>query len=331
MGGGVGPQVFGERPPARPSDRPPVRPSDRPSALRVCADPNNLPFSNRARAGFENRIAELVARELHRTLTYAWWPQRRGFVRNTLDAGRCDLVMGMPTAAGRILATAPYYTSTYVFLSRRSAGPPIASLDDPRLRQVRIGLHFIGDDYHNTPAATALARRGIVRNVVGYSIYGDYAKPNPPAALVFAVARREVDVAIVWGPFAGYFGPRTGVSLVSTPVVPAIDGPGAVFAFAISAGVRRSDTALRAAVDRAIVAERPAIRAVLARYGVPMLQETAHCSRARHPERGEGPFQPSRDLAAVGAGARRSLASLGMTGGTDRVAGRPSPGRRSCE
>jgi mxaJ protein len=260
------------RPPDRLTARPPDRPTGRPPDLRVCADPNNLPFSNRFRAGFENRIAELVARELHRTLHYAWWPQRRGFVRNTLDAGRCDLVMGMPSTADRILATAPYYTSTYVFLSRRAAGRPVASLDDPRLRNLRIGLHFIGDDYHNTPAAAALARRGIVRNVVGYSIYGDYSKPNPPAALVYAVARGDVDVAIVWGPFAGYFGPRTGVPLVSTPVRPTIDGPGAAFVFAISAGVRRGDTALRAAVDRVMVAERPAIRAVLARYGVPVVE-----------------------------------------------------------
>ncbi len=281
---------------ARPSDRPTARPPDRLPVLRVCADPNNLPFSNRAQAGFENRIAELVARDLHRSLHYAWWPQRRGFVRNTLDAGRCDLVMGMPATADRILATAPYYTSTYVFLSRRAAGRPIASLDDPRLRRLRIGIHFIGDDYHNTPAATALASRGIVRNVVGYSIYGDYSKPNPPAALVDAVARGEVDVAIVWGPFAGYFGPRTGVTLVSTPVTPTIDGPGARFAFAISAGVRRGDTTLRAAVDRAIIAERPAIRAMLARYGVPVVSENEAVPISRRPERSEEP-SPSRNRA----------------------------------
>ena len=267
-----------DRPIARPSAPPPVRRS----ALRVCADPNNLPFSNRAQAGFENRIADLVARELGRDLRYVWWAQRRGFVRNTLDAGRCDLVMGMPSTDDRVLTTAPYYTSSYVFLSRRSLRPAIASLDDPRLRRLRVGLHFIGDDYHNTPGATALARRGLARNLVGYSIYGDYSKPNPPAALVYAVARGEVDVAIVWGPFAGYFGPRTGVPLVSTPVAPAIDGPGTVFVFAISAGVRRGDTALRAAVDRALVAERPAIRAVLAKYGVPMVEGVAPAhTRAR--------------------------------------------------
>jgi mxaJ protein len=283
MGAGFGSHAPADPPPVRPSDPLTVRPSGRPPVLRVCADPNNLPFSNRAQAGFENRIAELVARELHRSLTYAWWPQRRGFVRNTLDAGRCDLVMGMPATDDRILPTAPYYTSTYVFLSRRSAGPPIASLDDPRLRRLRIGLHFIGDDYHNTPAAAALAGRGIVRNLVGYSIYGDYSKPNPPAALVYAVARGDVDVAIVWGPFAGYFGPRTGVPLVSTPVTPAVDGPGALFAFAISAGVRRGDTALCAAVDRVMIAERPAIRAVLARYGVPVVKEVPERARSLAP------------------------------------------------
>src|SRR5258705_8891215 len=130
---------------AAPAQSPPAR------TLRVCADPNNLPFSNRAGQGFENRIAELVARELHASLRYAWWPQRRGFVRQTLDAGRCDLVIGIPAGDDHVLATRPYYASTYVFLSRRSAGPPIASLDDPRLRRLRIGLHFIGDDYQNTP------------------------------------------------------------------------------------------------------------------------------------------------------------------------------------
>jgi mxaJ protein len=310
------------------SDRLTARPPDR---LTVCADPNNLPFSNRAQAGFENRIAELVARELHRSLHYAWWAQRRGFVRNTLDAGRCDLVMGMPSTADRILPTAAYYTSTYVFLTRRAAGPPIASLDDPRLRRLRIGLHFIGDDYHNTPAATALARRGIVRNVVGYSIYGDYSKPNPPAALVDAVARGDVDVAIVWGPFAGYFGPRTRVPLVSTPVTPTTDGPEAAFAFAISAGVRRGDTALRAAVDRAIVAERPAIRAVLARYGVPIVQ-AAQLSPARHPERSEGLSAPSRNQATSRDARARSLASLGMTGsGSGCQIGHMSRRTLSCE
>jgi mxaJ protein len=256
---------------APPLARPPDRLTARPPVLRVCSDPNNLPFSNRKGEGFENQIAELIAGELHTTVRYYWWPQRRGFIRNTLGAGRCDLVVGIPASDGQVLATRPYYTSTYVFLSRRSSGLGIRSLDDPRLRHLRIGLHFIGDDYHNTPAAAALARRGVVRNLVGYSIYGDYSRPNPPARLIDAVARGDVDVAIVWGPFAGYFGPRTGLPLVSTPVTPALDGPALPFTFAIAAGVRRGDTALQARVDRALESARPRILAVLERYGVPLV------------------------------------------------------------
>ncbi len=239
--------------------------------LRVCADPNNLPFSNERREGFENRIAELVGRDLHRPVAYTWAPQWRGFVRKTLGAGRCDVVLGIPASSDRVLATRPYYTSTYVFLSRRDRGLDIRSLDDPRLRHLRIGIHFVGDDYVNPPPAHALARRHIVDNVVGYSLYGNYARPNPPADLVRAVARREVDLAIIWGPFAGYFAPRTGVPMRIDPVTPALDPPGVRFTFAIAAGVRPADTALRTAIDGALARRQGDIARVLRRYGVPLV------------------------------------------------------------
>ncbi|HET8833086.1 MAG TPA: substrate-binding domain-containing protein [Gemmatimonadales bacterium] len=239
--------------------------------LRVCADPNNLPFSNERREGFENRIAELVGRDLHRPVAYTWAPQWRGFVRKTLGAGRCDVVLGIPASSDRVLATRPYYTSTYVFLSRRDRGLDIRSLDDPRLRHLRIGIHFVGDDYVNPPPAHALARRHIVDNVVGYSLYGNYARPNPPADLVRAVARREVDLAIIWGPFAGYFAPRTGVPMRIDPVTPALDPPGLRFTFAIAAGVRPADTALRTAIDGALARRQGDIARVLRRYGVPLV------------------------------------------------------------
>jgi quinoprotein dehydrogenase-associated probable ABC transporter substrate-binding protein len=239
--------------------------------LRVCADPNNLPFSNQRREGFENRIAELVGEELHRPVAYTWAPEWRGFVRKTLGSGRCDVVLGIPAASDRVLATRPYYTSTYVFLSRRDRGLDIRSLDDPRLRQLRIGIHFIGDDYVNPPPAHALARRHIVNNVVGYSIYGNYARPNPPSDLVRAVARREVDLAIIWGPFAGYFARRFGVPMRLEPVTPALDPPGLRFTFAIAAGVRPADTALRAAIDAALARRQADIGRVLRRYGVPLV------------------------------------------------------------
>ncbi|HEX5514797.1 MAG TPA: transporter substrate-binding domain-containing protein, partial [Gammaproteobacteria bacterium] len=129
--------------------------------LRVCADPNNLPFSNRAGEGFENKLVELVARELGATVHYTWWAQRRGFVRNTLKAGECDLVAGVPSNMEMLLTTTPYYRSGYVFVTRVN-GPLVRSLDDPLLRQVTVGVQLIGDDGANSPPAHALARRGVV-------------------------------------------------------------------------------------------------------------------------------------------------------------------------
>ena len=166
--------------------------------LRVYADPNNLPFSNAAREGFENKIVDLIAQDLGATVAYTWWAQRRGFVRNTLKAGLCDLVPGTPSNIEMMGTTRPYYRSVYVFVTRADA-PAVTSLDDPALRQGKVGVHLIGDDGFNTPPAHALSRRGIVETVRGYSIYGDYAKPNPPARIVEAVASGEIDVAVVWG------------------------------------------------------------------------------------------------------------------------------------
>ncbi len=241
------------------------------TVLRVCADPNNLPFSNQRAEGFENRIAEVLARELHARLEYTWAPEWRGFIRKTLGAHRCDVLMGVPAASDRVLATRPYYTSTYVFLSRRDRGLRIRSLDDPVLRRLRIGIHFIGDDYTNPPPAHALGRRGIVNNVFGYSLYGDYSKPNPPAELIHAVAKGDVDVAIVWGPFAGYFGSREPVPMRLTPVTPAIDPPALRFSFPIAIGVRRDDTALRAMLDTALQRRACEVSRILREYDVPLV------------------------------------------------------------
>ena len=241
--------------------------------LRVCADPNNLPFSNQAGEGFENRIARLVAGDLDASVRYTWWAQRRGFVRNTLGAGRCDLIPGVPAGYDPVATTAPYYRSTYAFVTRRDLEPAIESIDDPRLRRLRLGVHVIGDDYAAQPPVTALARRGIVRNVRGYSIYGDYRTPNPPARLVEAVARGEVDVALVWGPLGGYFARRQAVPLRVTPMRETGDGPAAPFVFAIAMGVRRDDTVLARRVDAALRRHRPEIRRILERYGVPLVPD----------------------------------------------------------
>jgi mxaJ protein len=237
--------------------------------LRVCADPNNLPFSNRAEEGFENRLARLLGADLGATLRYTWWPQRRGFVRETLAAGRCDVIMGVPTTYARVLATRPYYRSTYVFVSRRDRAVSVRSLDDAALRRLRIGVQLVGDDYANTPPAHALGRRGIVDNVRGFSLYGDYSRPDPPAELIRAVARGDVDVAMAWGPLAGYFSLRQPVALRLMPVSPALDPPALPFAYDISMGVRPGDGARKDVLDRFLAARRVDIDALLAAFGVP--------------------------------------------------------------
>jgi quinoprotein dehydrogenase-associated probable ABC transporter substrate-binding protein len=239
-----------------------------PAALRVCADPNNLPFSNADREGFENRLAELLAADLKARLEYTWWPQRRGFIRNTLDAGACDVVMGVPAGYGLTLTTAPYYRSTYVFVSRQGRHPGLRSLDDARLKDLRIGVQLVGDDFANSPPAHALSARGLTANVVGYSVLGDYSRPNPPARIVEAVARGEIDAALVWGPLAGYFARRSAVALELSPIAPDRRLP---FAFDVAMGVRHGDTARQRVLDRFLARRRAKIVAILDDYGVPRL------------------------------------------------------------
>jgi mxaJ protein len=248
--------------------------------LRVCADPNNLPFSNERGEGLENKLAELIARDLGAGLTYDWRAQRRGFLRETLKAGRCDLVPGIMAGMEALWTTIPYYRSTYVFVTR--AGEPlITSLDDPALRSLRIGVQLIGDDGANTPPAHALARRGITGNVRGYMIYGDYAEANPPARIVEAVASREIDVAIVWGPLAGYFAARQETQLVIAPVVPQADGARLPMVFDIALAVRRKDKPFRDEINAVLRRHRHEIDALLAAYGVPRLDGAAQQAEMR--------------------------------------------------
>jgi mxaJ protein len=239
--------------------------------LRICADPNNLPFSNQQREGFENKLVELLAKDLGMTPHYVWWAQRRGNLRNTLNAGRCDVVPGIATGLDMLATTRPYYRSSYVFVTRRGRAEP-ASFDDPRLTQWLIGVQMIGDDGANTPPAHALSRRGLTGNVRGYAVYGNYANPNPPAAIVDAVARGDIDVAVAWGPMAGYFAKQAAVPLQVTPVSPQMDDGQWPMVFDISMGVRRKDLALRRQLDAALERHRAEIERLLRGYGVPLLQ-----------------------------------------------------------
>ena len=241
--------------------------------FRVCADPNNLPFSNRQQEGFENKIAELLARELGSEVTYTWWPQRRGFVRSTLNAGLCDVIMGVPSEYDPVLTTHLYYRSTYVFVYPKNAEYHITSFGDSVLQRLKIGVHLIGDDYANSPPAHALSARGIVNNVVGYSVFGDYAEDSPPGQIIKAVATGEIDLAIVWGPIAGYFAQRQTIPLTLVPVPAEAGSPTLPFAYNISLGVRREDTGLKATLDAMLAQQSSEIRAILEEYGVPLILE----------------------------------------------------------
>jgi mxaJ protein len=254
-------------PPAADTDA--EAPAADPHVLRVCSDPNNMPFSDDAQRGFENRLAELAARELHRSLAYYWQPQRRGFVRTALNAGRCDVMIGVPTSSDMVRVTRPYYRSSYMFVSRRGRRPPISSFDDPRLRHLRIGIPITGNDYANPPAEQALAARHIVDNVRGYPVYGDYSRARPSWGALNALLENEVDVAVAWGPLAGYFARQAASPIDIVPVAGPID-PQVPFAFDISMGVRRGDRELAAALDDVIARSASEIRQILLSYAVPL-------------------------------------------------------------
>jgi len=243
--------------------------------FRVCADPENFPFSNRQLQGFENKIATLIAKELGASPSYVWWGQRRGFVRNTINASlkdaRCDVMIGVPSGYDLVQPTKPYYRSTYVFVYPKGKGFQIKSLDDPILKKIKIGVHLLGDDYTNPPPVHELAKRGIVDNVVGFDTF--YSAKNPPSTIIDAVASGKVDAAIVWGPAAGYFAARERVPLEVVPVPSTkTDLP---FAFDISMGVRKGDAALKAQVEQALDRRQIEIQKILKEYAVPLLDRKA--------------------------------------------------------
>ena len=251
--------------------QPPASAPPAPATLRVCADPNNMPFSNRAGQGFENQLASMVANDLGMTLSYYWFPQRSAFFKKTLNAGNCDLVMGVPSGIQVAGTSVPYYRSSYVFVSRRDRHLNITSINDPRLHHLRIGVHITGDSDGNLPPVDALLRRGIVRNLVAYSIYGRLDEKNPPADLIHAVADGKVDIAVAWGPMAGYFAQQSSVPLVVTPVDVVSPNPQIPFTFAISMGVRRGNSALLERLNSEIQQRQPRIHRLLESFGVPLL------------------------------------------------------------
>jgi mxaJ protein len=231
--------------------------------LRICADPDNLPYSDAAERGFENRIAQLISADLDAKLEYHWLPQWRGFVRKTLLEGHCDVIPGIPADQANVLVTEPYYRGDYALVYRTDRVAGLRALDDPRMRTLRIGLPLIGIDGIPSPPGRALARRGIFKHVVGFPVIGD-----KPAAerMIAALASDDIDVAIVWSPQAGYFIARQRVPLTVVLLVPGEGDPS--FEFAIAMGVRPGDAVLRRALDASLARLRPQVDAVLREYGV---------------------------------------------------------------
>ena len=249
----------------------------------MCADPDNLPYSNEAQEGFENRLAELIAGEMKAALRYTWMPQRRGYVRRTLKARTCDLLMGAPAGLERILATRPYCRSTYVFVYPKSRRLQLRSFDDPVLRGLNIGLHKFGDDGANSPPAHALMRRGIVGNIVGFPMWDLDEVDDPQGRIIDAVGSGQIDTAIVWGPFGGFFAGRQRVPLEVVPIADNTD-PNQPFAFDISMAVRSGDEALRDELDAIIERRRTDIEKILQQYRVPLAPRVPRAEAATHKE-----------------------------------------------
>lgn len=249
--------------------------ADAPRELRVCADPNNLPFSNDREEGFENKLVALIAEELGAKVRYVWWAQRRGNVRETLNEGLCDLIPGVGSSLEMLGTTRPYYRSTYVAVTRADRRLDIASFDDERLPRLKIGVQLVGDDFSNTPPAHALSKRGMIDNVRGFMIYGDYSTPRPQAAIVEAVASGEIDIAFVWGPVAGYFAKRQAVPLKVTPLAAPFDGPQLPMIFDVSLGTQKENRQLRGEIEEALRRRSRDVRSLLASYGVPRVEESS--------------------------------------------------------
>lgn len=240
--------------------------------LRVCADPQNMPFSNRKREGFDNKIADVIARELGDSVSYAWWPSRRGYLRNTLSAGTCDLVIGVPVGFDPVATSKPYYRSTYYIVSRADKKLGITSLDDARLKKLRVGVNLLDGDYTNTPPAHALSAHGITGiGVVGFP--GFYDEEHQPGEIIDSLAKGNIDVALVWGPIAGWFAKKSGVpmSMTALPDSDSVDLP---FAYSVAIGTRRSDRELRTLIDDILVRKKQEIDKILMEYNVPTLGTT---------------------------------------------------------
>jgi mxaJ protein len=240
---------------------------EKPGVIRVCADPDNMPLSNQKGEGFEQKIAELVAKEWNAKIEYAWWPVRRGFFARALNGRYCDVAIQAPADFDMAAVTKPYFRSGYVFVTRKADGLNIKSLADPRLKKLKIGVNILNSDAENTPPAMALSRYGVVGNLTGYPTF--YTDTIRPEDIVTGVAKKDIDVGIVWGPVAGYFAKRSPVPLTLQPLAERDSATDLPFLFNIGIAVRRRDRALRDSLQTVLDRRKPEIEAILKEYAIP--------------------------------------------------------------
>jgi len=233
--------------------------------LRVCSDPANLPFSGRDEPGFENRIADIVAEELGVDVEYTWFPQATGFVRRTLFAKACDVIMGYAQGDELVLNTNHYYRSAYAMVFKKD-GPlkGLESLSDPRLKTAKIGL------VAGTPPASIISKNGLLGNVRPYQLMIDRRHFSPALRMMTDLKSGDIDIGLMWGPNAGYFAKKSGMDLA---VVPLVNEKGARTAFRITMGVRQSDAQWKRQLNEIIKKRQSDIDKVLLAYGVPLLDE----------------------------------------------------------
>jgi quinoprotein dehydrogenase-associated probable ABC transporter substrate-binding protein len=237
-----------------------------PKVLRVCADPSNLPFSNDKGEGFENRIVELLAEKLHKTLAYAWYPQATGFVRNTLGAHRCDLIPGFPQGDELVQSTNPYYRTAYALVIKPNSGlDDLDTLSDPRLKDKRVGI------VAGTPPSTYLAANGLMRKAKPYPLVVDTRVDSSASAMLRDLTSGEIDVGVLWGPMAGYYAKEAGPPMRVKLLLKESGGPPLVFR--IGMGVRPTDQNWKRLLNRLIAENRAELNRLLIGFGVPLLDE----------------------------------------------------------
>jgi quinoprotein dehydrogenase-associated probable ABC transporter substrate-binding protein len=237
-----------------------------PHVFRACADPRNLPFSNEAGEGFENKIAELFAKKLGKSVAYAFYPGAAGFVRNTLNAHRCDVVLGIAQGVDIVQPTNPYYRTSYIAAYREGGRlDGLDSLSDPRLKTAKIGI------VAGTPPATYLAKNGLLGQIKSYALGVDTRFYSPTHDMMDDLDRGDIDVALLWGPIAGYYALKAKAPTTVVPLLKEQGGPRMVYRIVM--GVRHSDQNWKRSLNKLISENQGEIDAILRSYGVPLLDE----------------------------------------------------------